>query len=99
ARGDNEAAVRTLERTAARFVRGIAVAALVLDPDLIVIGGGVSRCGAPLLEAVERHLRPRLLTTPRLEMSALGDSSVAVGGIRRALDEVEAGQAPVSGLF
>ncbi|MFB6963298.1 ROK family protein [Streptomyces sp. NPDC056309] len=94
ARGDNEAAVRTLERVAARFARGIAVAALVLDPDLIVIGGGVSRCGAPLLDAVERHLRPRLLTTPRLEMSALGDSSVAIGGIRRALDEVEAEQAP-----
>jgi predicted NBD/HSP70 family sugar kinase len=90
ARGDNAAAARALDRVAARFARGIAIAALVVDPELIVIGGGVSQCGAPLLAAVERHLHPLLLTAPRLELSALGDGSVAIGGIRRALDEVEA---------
>ncbi|MFJ3706984.1 ROK family transcriptional regulator [Streptomyces sp. NPDC090053] len=89
-RGDNAAVTRTVERVAGRFARGIAVAALVLDPDLIVIGGGVSQCGAPLLAAIERRLRPRLLTAPRLELSALGARSVATGGIRRALDEVQA---------
>lgn len=89
-RGDNAAVTRTVERVAGRFAQGIAVAALVLDPDLIVIGGGVSQCGAPLLAAIERRLRPRLLTAPRLELSALGARSVATGGIRRALDEVQA---------
>ena len=78
-----------IDQIAARFARGLAAACLLLDPELIVIGGGVSRAGERLLTVVERHLRRRTLVRPRLALSSLGDTAVAVGGVRSALDDVE----------
>jgi predicted NBD/HSP70 family sugar kinase len=80
--------VAAADQIAARFARGLA-ACLRLDPELIVIGGGVSRAGARLLTVVERHLRRRTLVRPRLALSSLGDTAVALGATRSALDDVE----------
>src|SRR5262249_4298729 len=88
AEGDR-AALAIVDRIAARFARGLAVLLLVLDPEEIIIGGGVSRAGDTLLTAIERHLRPRALTWPRLALSDLGGDAVALGAVRRALDHVE----------
>jgi predicted NBD/HSP70 family sugar kinase len=89
AKEGNLAAVAAIDRIAARLARGLAAACLVLDPDLIVLGGGVSRAGDTLLTAVGRHLRVRTLVPPRLALSALGDTAVALGAVRSALDDVE----------
>ncbi|GAA4623444.1 ROK family transcriptional regulator [Actinoallomurus vinaceus] len=78
-----------IDQIAARFARGLAAACLLLDPELIVIGGGVSRAGERLLAVVERHLGRRTLVRPRLALSSLGDTAVALGGVRSALDDVE----------
>jgi predicted NBD/HSP70 family sugar kinase len=61
----------------------------VLDPDLVVIGGGVSTGGPTLLDAVARHLTPRTLVAARLTLSRFGDRAVAVGAVHRALTDVE----------
>ncbi|MDR7274349.1 ROK family transcriptional regulator [Catenuloplanes atrovinosus] len=84
------AALTAIDEIAARFARGLAPALLVLDPELVVIGGGVSRGGPPLLAALERHLRPRTLVPPRLALSALGDRAGVLGAIRACLDNLEA---------
>jgi predicted NBD/HSP70 family sugar kinase len=89
ARAGNLAAVAAIDRVAMRLARGLAAACLVLDPDLIVLGGGVSRAGDTVLAAVERHLRARTLVPPRLALSALGDTAVALGAVRSALDDVD----------
>jgi predicted NBD/HSP70 family sugar kinase len=91
---DAAAAGSTLAETiidtiCARMARGLAAVHLILDPDLVVIGGGLSRAGEGLLAAVERHLRPRTLVPPRLALSALGDTAVALGAVRSALNDVE----------
>jgi predicted NBD/HSP70 family sugar kinase len=78
-----------IDQVAARFARGLAAIYLLLDPDAVVIGGGVSRAGDALLTVLDRHLRRRTLAAPRLALSALGDRSVALGAIRSALDDVE----------
>jgi predicted NBD/HSP70 family sugar kinase len=83
------AAAEVVDQMAARFARGLAVLLLVLDPGEVIIGGGVSRAGDYLLAAIERHLRPRVLTWPRLALSDLGGDAVALGAVRRALDHVE----------
>jgi predicted NBD/HSP70 family sugar kinase len=83
------AALEVVDRVAARFARGLAVLLVLLDPTEVIIGGGVSRAGDPLLAAIERHLRPRVLTWPRLVLSDLGADAVALGAVRRALDQVE----------
>jgi predicted NBD/HSP70 family sugar kinase len=55
------------------------------DPDMVVLGGGVSRAGRPLVEGIERHLdRPVFNTTP-LVLSQLGPEAVALGAVRSAL--------------
>jgi predicted NBD/HSP70 family sugar kinase len=86
----DQAALEVVDRIATRFARGLATLLLVLDPSEVVIGGGLSRAGETLLAAIERHLRPRILTSPRLVLSDLGGDAVALGAVRRALDHVEA---------
>ncbi|MFF1506433.1 ROK family protein [Streptomyces sp. NPDC058326] len=88
AAGDR-AATEVVERVAARFARGLAALLLVLDPDRVVIGGGVSRAGDVLLEPVRRHLRRHALVPVAVHPSALGERAVALGAVRHSLDVVE----------
>jgi predicted NBD/HSP70 family sugar kinase len=85
ARGDAAAAsiVATLTR---RLARGVANVATVLDPDLVVLGGGIANAGAALLEPVEAAVRAAVPAPPRVVLSALGDDGTALGAVRRALD-------------
>jgi glucokinase len=58
----------------------------VLDPDLVVIGGGLSRAGTALLGPLRRELSA-LLTLPRLPglaVSALGDDAGCLGAVLAA---------------
>jgi predicted NBD/HSP70 family sugar kinase len=50
--------VEVVQTIAARFARGLAPVLLILDPDLVVIGAGMSRAGSTLLEAIEACVRP-----------------------------------------
>jgi predicted NBD/HSP70 family sugar kinase len=88
ARGDT-AAVEAVDTIAARFARGLAPVLLVLDPDLVVIGAGLSRAGAALLDAIERSVRPLTLVPPKLRLSQLGDEAVTLGAVELALADAE----------
>ncbi|GAA1005448.1 ROK family transcriptional regulator [Streptomyces rhizosphaericus] len=68
---------------------GIAAAALVVDPDKVVIGGGLSQAGDTLLEPLRRRLHELCLFPIPVEASHFGDQNVAMGAIRLALDELE----------
>lgn len=88
AAGDQDAG-RVVDILAARFARGVAPLLLVLDPDLLVIGGGITSGGAAFpLDAIQRHLATRTVVRTPLELSRLGDRAVALGGVQRALDSV-----------
>ena len=54
-----------------------------LDPDMIVLGGGVSRAGDFLLDAVKAALPPMLfyptLPAPELKLAALGNDAGIIG--------------------
>lgn len=69
--------------------RGIAAMALTVDPELVVIGGGVSQAGELFLPNLRRYLDRLCIRSPRVEISALSDESVALGAVRRALDDAE----------
>ncbi|NUS03151.1 MAG: ROK family protein [Nonomuraea sp.] len=79
-----------VEQYAHDLAEGIAALVLTLDPDLVVIGGGVSRSGDVLLEPLRRHLDPLCLEPPELAVSTLGDQAVVLGAVRHALDHVDA---------
>jgi glucokinase len=85
--GDPEAR-RVLEKIFTILGVGIANVIAILDPELIVLGGGITK-GAPdlMLETVRRVVRrihPE--TQPRVVLSALGDKAQTFGAIRSALD-------------
>ncbi|MEV2270494.1 ROK family transcriptional regulator [Nonomuraea africana] len=77
------------ERVTGRFAAGLAPLLLLLDPELVVIGGEVATAGEPLLHLLNRHLAARLLVEPRLALSRLGEDTVALGAAIRALSSVD----------
>jgi len=90
AAGGDRAAARVVATLTARLGRGIAAAATVLDPDLVVLGGGLANAGPALLEPVRRAVAEHTPVPPRVELSTLGDASVALGAVRLALNAADA---------
>lgn len=85
-----EESVRVEIRRAAEFI-GIGAANVVttLHPELVVLGGGVSRIGGMLLEGVRETVYRRVGMFPpetvRVELSQLGDQAGILGGIALAM--------------
>lgn len=89
ARADDSRAIRKIERFAEHIVPGIAALVLVLDPEMVVIGGGLSGVGRLLLDPIAKGVRQLALTAPAVEISTLGADAAVVGAVRHALDYVE----------
>lgn len=72
-----------LEETGRWLGVGLANVVNILDPDVIVIGGGVSRAGAPLFAAARQMVRERAMSVPaaavQIVPAALGDDAAVVG--------------------
>ncbi len=69
---------------------GIAGLVTILDPELVIIGGGISRAGEGLLALLRAKVARLLPRSPRIAGSSLGDEAVAIGAIRVALDQWDA---------
>ncbi|MFI0350351.1 ROK family protein [Actinomadura sp. 9N407] len=89
AQHDDPEAVALVERLAARMSRGIAAMALAIDPEMIVVGGALTRAGDRLIDELRRQVRPLCLSPLRIEASTLGDEAVGVGAVRLALDRID----------
>ncbi|MFD1936560.1 MULTISPECIES: ROK family protein [Nonomuraea] len=87
-RGDHKAGaiVRDFARDLAR---GVGAAILTMDPELVVLGGGMSGAGDLLVGPLREELAELCLFPVRVEASTLGSESVALGAVRLALDHVE----------
>ncbi|MEV6013795.1 ROK family protein [Streptomyces sp. NPDC051976] len=68
---------------------GIAATVLTIDPDKIVIGGGLSNAGDKLLKPLRRRLHDLCMFPIPVESSHLGEQNVALGALRLALEDVE----------
>jgi predicted NBD/HSP70 family sugar kinase len=86
ARRGQRTARRVVDTEAARLALAIASIAPLLDPELVILGGGVGRNGDLLLEPIELELRQLLPFKPRIAVSALGDDAVLEGAIATALE-------------
>ncbi|MFI1363705.1 ROK family transcriptional regulator [Streptomyces griseochromogenes] len=85
ARQGNPAAVRAVELEGERIAHTVAAAAAVLDPDLVVLGGGVGHSVDLLLGPVGEHLRTLTPLRPRIAPSRLGEDAVLLGAVATAL--------------
>lgn len=86
ARRGNRSARRVVELEAERLALAIATITPVLDPELVILGGGVGRSGDLLIEPIERELRQMLPFRPKLAASVLGDDAVLQGAVTIALE-------------
>ena len=50
-------AAKIVDKFAGYLGNALAIFACVVDPEVIVIGGGVSKAGQPLIDAIEKYFR------------------------------------------
>ncbi|MGV9562833.1 ROK family protein [Streptomyces sp. NPDC003480] len=85
ARQGHPAAARAVELEGERIAHTVAAAAAVLDPDLVVLGGGVGHSVDLLLRPVRETLRALTPLRPKIVPSRLGEDAVLLGALATAL--------------
>ena len=86
--GDEEA-LEIVERAERWAGHGIVTTAQIVNPEVVVIGGGVARAGEVLLAPLRSRLERMVRRPPRLAASPLAERGPLLGAIRLALDELE----------
>ncbi|MER6141011.1 ROK family transcriptional regulator [Streptomyces sparsogenes] len=79
-------ALEAVRQEAERLAHVIAAVAAVLDPDLVVLGGGVGHSADLLLRTVELTLQRIGPLRPRVAASALGEDAVLLGAVATGLE-------------
>jgi predicted NBD/HSP70 family sugar kinase len=87
--GDAQAAA-VVEEVAVFLGTAISNIVAVLDPALVVFGGGFSHAGPLLVEPVRRVVTRIMPNVPALEISSLGDDASLLGAVSSAMDAAEA---------
>lgn len=89
--GGDRLAGEALEEALNTLALGLANVALLFDPELIVLGGGVAGVGEALAHPLRERLRGMLPhpVAPRLELSRLGSRAQLLGAVREALHNFE----------
>jgi predicted NBD/HSP70 family sugar kinase len=92
ARDGDPVAVRAVAHEADHVARALAGVVALLDPELVVLGGGIGGHGADvLLGAVRDRLETMTpLGPPRIEVSPLGDDAVVLGALATGLSTARA---------
>ncbi|NEA58148.1 ROK family protein [Streptomyces sp. SID13666] len=85
ARAGDVAAVAAVRQEGERLAHTVAAVAAVLDPDLVVLGGGVGHSADLLLSTVRDTLRALTPLRPKVVPSALGEDAVVLGAVATAL--------------
>ncbi len=93
ARDGDERAIRAFEETALWLAMGIANLISALNPQIVVLGGGLMHCADLLLEPIRRRVRdwaqPIAAGQARIELTKLGDDAGLLGAARLALPSNE----------
>jgi predicted NBD/HSP70 family sugar kinase len=86
ARAGDGRATAVVQELGARI--GLAIAAIVpvLDPELVILGGGIGGNIDQLMPAIQRELKALSPFAPRIEASALGEDAELAGAVAMALD-------------
>jgi glucokinase len=85
AAGGEEIAAAVVERGIAHLLPALANVATLLDPGLIVLGGGVSKGLAPYAERIEAYLAHMTPFPPRVVFSTLEGKAGLLGAIRLSM--------------
>lgn len=91
AREGDSHAVAVIRKTQEHLAVALSAIAALLDPDGIVVGGGMSKQGEFLLGPVREMLHGQVPTKPPLVVSELGEDAQLFGAIRVALNRCSDG--------
>lgn len=86
ARRGDPLAVELLADAGALVGHAVAVMALVLDPDLVLIGGGVAESGRAFWDPLRRAAEAETLRMPTLQLAGLRTDSALRGALELATD-------------
>jgi predicted NBD/HSP70 family sugar kinase len=89
ARNGDPVALEAVARYAEKLALGTAAVVLMLDPEVVVLGGGFSRSADVLLPPLRTHLEAACLRMPEVRGSTLGDECVVLGAIDYAIDHLD----------
>lgn len=95
-RGDAEAKA-VLDELAIYLGTAITNIVALLDPALIVFGGGLSHAGDLLVEPVRKVVSNAVPNVPDLQISALGDDAQVMGSVYSAMEVADARLAEIVG--
>lgn len=90
AKAGDALAQEILEQVYAYLGEFLANVCNVVNPEAVVLGGGVSKAGQPLLEGVQRHFGNYVFhaaSNVRFELATLGNDAGAYGAFKLALEE------------
>jgi glucokinase len=90
ARAGDPLATQVWSETCEALACGITSIANLFEPELVVIGGGVSRAGEQLLAPVRERVRAQAMTPADVVQSALGDAVGVVGAAAVAYERLAA---------
>lgn len=85
----NTAAAAIVDQVVGRIAQGIAAVVCVLNPATVIVGGGMSRAGAAILEPLKEQVAGFVPIPPRLVLSTLGDEAVALGAVHLVMQAVD----------
>ena len=80
---------------------GIVALVALVDPELVVLEGGVGRALGPFLDDLRARVTPSIPFSPRIVISSLGQDATLLGGVAAALGLARQRTAPaaVMGAF
>lgn len=81
----DQLAGRVVERFAAYLGRALAIFACVVDPEVILIGGGVAKAGDPLIQAVQREYQKAAFASCKdtpIKLAVLGNDAGIYGAAK-----------------
>ncbi len=84
-------AVETLEQVYAYLGEFVANICCVIDPEVVVLGGGVSKAGLPLLEGVERyfaHYAYHACADTKFALATLGNDAGVYGALKLLIGKI-----------
>ena len=67
----------------------VAALAVILDPEVIVVGSGISSGTDEIIPQIQSRLSGRILRVPGLVPSTLGENGVLLGAAELAMSEID----------
>jgi len=89
ARAGDARAAAVIDQLAVYLGTAVSNIVAVLDPALIVLGGGLSHAGDLLIEPLRRVVSRIVPNTPSIEVSSLGDDAQLMGAVYSAMETAE----------